>query len=156
MKWKTGQAEIAGLISDGKMEVVLPDLRVAQQLLEDARHHLASATTIRQTDLTGSYQLAYDALRKSVAAILQVQGLRPTSHGGHIAVQCAIRAQFPSVEEFKPFNRIRQVRHSYEYLDSATEGPTVDDVDDVITSATAALNWSTKLLASGELSPWSP
>jgi hypothetical protein len=43
-------------------------------------------------DLPGAYQLAYDALRKSAASLLEVQGLRATSRGGHIAIQDAVIA----------------------------------------------------------------
>jgi hypothetical protein len=60
-------------------------------------------------DLSGAYQLAYDALRKSAASLLAVQGLRATSHGGHIAVQDAVLAQFgASVPAFRSFARIRR------------------------------------------------
>lgn len=156
MMWKLGRDRIAALISNGELEVVLPDIRVAQQLLEDARRHLASSTTIQQSgDLTGAYQLAYDVFRKSAAALLAVQGLRSTSRGGHIAVQDAVLAQFDGTKAFNGFSRIRRTRNKFEYPDSATAGPSVDDVDDAIALAGAALEASTKLLASGALSPWS-
>ena len=43
-----------------------------------------------------AYQLAYDALRKSAASLLEAQGLRATSRGGHVAVQDGVIAQFGS------------------------------------------------------------
>lgn len=53
-----------------------------------------AAVALSSQDLSGAYQLAYDALRKSTASLLAVQGLRATSRGGHIAVQDAVLAQF--------------------------------------------------------------
>lgn len=43
-------------------------------------------------DLSGFYQLAYDAFRTSAASLLAVQGPRATSRGGHIAIQDAVTA----------------------------------------------------------------
>ena len=46
-------------------------------MLEDAGRHLATASAAQVAgDLSGAYQLAYDALRKSAASLLEAQGLR--------------------------------------------------------------------------------
>jgi hypothetical protein len=75
--------------------ITLASDRVPQRLLADAGRHLATAAAgLDADDFAGAYQLAYDALRKSAAALLAVQGLRATSRGGHLAVQEAVTAQF--------------------------------------------------------------
>jgi hypothetical protein len=67
-------------------------------------------------DLPGAYQLAYDALRKSAASLLEAQGLRSTSRGGHSAVQDAVIAQFgTSIRALRSFSRLRRARNSFEY-----------------------------------------
>jgi hypothetical protein len=100
--WATGAEAIRNLIDKGELEEVEPSAEIGQRLLLDAEQHLASARTIADAgDLTGAYQLAYDALRKTAASLLAVQGLRATSRGGHVAVQDAVVAQFGSgVREF--------------------------------------------------------
>jgi hypothetical protein len=67
---------------------------------------------------TGAYALLHDAARKSLAAVLQAQGLRSTSRGGHYAIQEAIAAQFtkpPPRDAFRSFGRLRRNRNQIEY-----------------------------------------
>jgi len=106
--WQPGRDKIAELLDAGELEQVTADQRIAQLLHDDAGRHLATAATaLSSGDLSGAYQLAYDALRKSAASLLAVQGLRATSRGGHIAIQDAIGAQFgASVPVFRSFARI--------------------------------------------------
>lgn len=52
--------------------------------------------------------------------MLQAQGLRATSKGGHYAIQEAIAAQFtkpPPCDAFRPFGRLRRTRNQVEYDD---------------------------------------
>jgi hypothetical protein len=95
------------LLAAGELERVTADVAIARRLLEDAGRHLATAAAAARTaDLSGAYQLAYDAFRKSAASLLAVQGLRATSRGGHVAVQEAVIAQFGStVRVFRAFGR---------------------------------------------------
>ena len=46
-----------------------------------------------ETDPEGAYTLLYDASRLALTAALAVQGLRPTTRGGHVVVGDALRAQ---------------------------------------------------------------
>jgi len=106
-------------------------------------------------DLAGGYQLAYDALRKSAAALLAVQGLRATSRGGHVAVQDAATAQFGrTVNAFKAFGRIRRARNTFEYPDTDSGGPTYDDVVDALDVARRALEAATTILDQNLLTHW--
>jgi hypothetical protein len=110
MTWQPGKDRISELLGSGELERVAPDQAVARRLLADAGKHLDTAAAgITGDDLAGAYQLAYDALRKSAAALLAEQGLRATSRGGHIAIQEAVAAQFGStVRPLRSFGRIRQ------------------------------------------------
>ncbi len=148
MTWQRGHDNVTGLLEGGELEQVAPDNDLAQRLLGDAARHLTSAAAaVAGGDLSGAYQLAYDALRKSAASLLAVQGLRATSRGGHIAIQDAIAAQFGvSVPEFRSFARIRRARNTFEYPSADTPGPSTDDVEDAITAASRAHDAAAKIL----------
>lgn len=156
MSWAPGRADVEQLLTGHELEAVEPDGRVADRLLADARRHVASAgAALQLDDLAGAYQLAYDALRKSAAALLAVQGLRATSRGGHVAVQDAVRAQFGGTgSPFRSFSRIRRLRTATEYPDTDGSGPDRADVEDALTVADEAIRVATALIASGRLDPW--
>ncbi|HEX8099598.1 MAG TPA: hypothetical protein VF660_05280, partial [Actinomycetota bacterium] len=97
MKWMEGRDAIEALLERGELQRVHPDLSGAERLISAARRHLESAQTIRTTDAEGAFAALYDAARKACAALLEAQGLRPTSRGGHIAVREAVVAQFGSL-----------------------------------------------------------
>ncbi len=106
-------------------------------------------------DLSGAYQLAYDALRKSAASLLEAQGLRATSRGGHLAVQEVVTAQFgAAVRVFRSFGRIRRARNNFEYPSSNSPGPASDDIDDAIAVATQAREAATTILDQNVLTRW--
>jgi hypothetical protein len=156
MTWEPGRDQIAALLEAAELQRVAPDGGVAQTLLDDAGRHLATAAAgLSSGDLSGAYQLAYDALRKSAASLLEVQGLRATSRGGHIAIQDAARAQFGStVRAFRSFSRIRRARNSFEYPSTDTPGPSPDDVREAITTATQAHDAAAMILDQDMLTPW--
>ena len=92
MTWGPGPEKIADLITSTELESVTADEDLAARLLVDRARHLETArSAVDLGDLTGAYQLAYDALRKAAAALLAVQGLRSTSRGDHIAIQDAVQ-----------------------------------------------------------------
>jgi hypothetical protein len=67
-------AGVQELVSAGELGQVPPDDGLAQRMLEDAGRHLATATVAASSgDLPGAYQLAYDALRKRAASLLEAQ-----------------------------------------------------------------------------------
>ncbi len=118
MSWPTGQAEIRRLLAERLLDQVTPDREGAEALLEAAGRHLDSALVLATADPEGAYALIYDGTRKSLAALLLTQGLRPTAAGGHRVIQDAIRAQFtapPPRDAFRPFARMRTTRHHAEY-----------------------------------------
>ena len=157
MSWETGNERIRDLIAGGELGQVSPDIELARRMLADAGRHLATAAAAESTgDLPGAYQLAYDALRKSAASLLEAQGLRATSRGGHIAVQDAVIAQFgSSIRALRSFSRLRRARNSFEYPSAETPGPSGDDVNDAIRIAREVHDAAGKILESDIISPWS-
>jgi hypothetical protein len=117
MRWNQGRDKVDTLIADKQIEHVHPDRAAADRLLDEARAHLESATRIADSDAAGAYTLVYDAARKALAAVLENEGLRATSHGGHIAVFEAVRAQLdpPKGSTLQPFDRMRRRRNAVEY-----------------------------------------
>ena len=107
-------------------------------MLEEARRHLASAEATAHLDPTGSFTLAYDASRKALASVLENQGLRATSSGGHIAIENALRAQLvpPMQAELNTFGWMRKLRNSSQY--PSLENPTADSNDAAIARGYAA------------------
>jgi hypothetical protein len=93
MKWQQGRSTIDGLIARGEIERVPASRDHADVLISHAHDHLHAAQAVVTIDSVGAYQLLYDGARKALAAILENQGLRATSRGGHIAVLDAVTAQ---------------------------------------------------------------
>lgn len=118
--WPTGIHTVKHLLVSGSMQKVAPSRAAAQASIDAAGKHLESALAVANIDPDGAYSLLYDAARKSLAALLQVQGFRATSRGGHYAVERAIAAQFtdpPPADAFKSFGRPRRTRNQIEYDD---------------------------------------
>lgn len=140
-RWKEGRAVVDGLLTRGELERVTADTALAEELLEDARRHLASAQSTADSDPSGSFQLAYDAARKALAATLQMQGLRATSRGGHKAVEDAFRAQFGGAlgPLANGFGWLRVLRNGTEYPSPDRARATAEDLPRARAIATEAL-----------------
>ena len=146
--WKQGRTEIETMVKAGYLQKVSPDRELAELFLEHARLHLHTATQVQSTDPTGSFQIAYDAARKSCAALLENQGLRATSKGGHRAIEDALRTQLvpPLKSQLNNFGWMRTLRHASEY--PSFDNPTADasDAHTAITYAKELLGLAEKLL----------
>jgi hypothetical protein len=90
--------------------------------MEAAQKHVVSAGMLADQDPYLAYSAIYDAIRKALSALLQIQGLRATTTGGHLAVTQAVRAQFGASMGaiLRPVDRIRTTRHSAEYPGPST------------------------------------
>ncbi len=73
----------------------------------------------------------YDAARKSFNAVLENEGLRATSTGGHIAVREAVLLQLdpPMGRALRPFDRLRRRRNEAEYPAVGTPSLDASDVE---------------------------
>ena len=105
-------------------------------------------------DPPGGYALAYDGARKALTAILENEGLRPTTRGGHLAVFEAVRAQLdpPMGRVIRQFNRMRVRRHDAEYPPTDSPEITPTDVREDQATAEGLIEIATRLL--DEMSPF--
>lgn len=117
MRWEQGRAEVEFLIREGHVQRVPPSRQMAETILAQARVHLESARGITQDDPPGAYALMYDAARKALVAVLENEGLRATSRGGHLAAYEVVLAQLdpPQGRVLRPFQRLRRTRNAAEY-----------------------------------------
>lgn len=116
--WPTGIETIQYLLARGDPQKVAASAEAPSSFLHQAAKHLDSAAAVAKSDPDGAYTLLYDAGRRCLAAVLQVQGLRATSRGGHYALQEASAAQFtkpPPRRAFRPFGRLRRTGNQIEY-----------------------------------------
>jgi hypothetical protein len=139
------------MLERGELSRVVADLGLAKRLIASATRHLTSAEQLSDSDPELAYAALHDAVRKAMAAMLQAQGLRPTTTGGHLAVQRAVKAQFGSSmgRLLRPVDRIRTTRHKAEYPDRETwvdadmvlaDLPAAHQLVDAVETAIAHLN----------------
>ena len=154
MRWEQGRAAIERMLADGELQRVPASREQADRLLVQAKTHVSSAVRVCGDDPAGGYALAYDAARKALTAILENQGLRPTTRGGHLAVLEATRAQLdpPMGRALRGFNRMRTRRHDAEYPPTDSPEITADDVLEDQVTAEDLITMATRLL--DEMSPF--
>ena len=102
----------------GLIESVSTDRATAEQWLSDAERHLEAARQIAKLDPAGSYVLAYDAARKSVAAALMMDGYRVLSRpGAHraLAQYAESLASEAGENALTRLDRLRRNRNRSEY-----------------------------------------
>lgn len=130
MRWNQGREVIERMLDARELQRVPPSRDHADRLVEQASKHLTSADAICDVDAPGGYALVYDAARKALTAMLEDQGLRPTTRGGHLAVYEAVRAQLdpPLGSTLRPFDRMRRQRHDVEYPPTDAPALTPEDV----------------------------
>ena len=105
-------------------------------------------------DPIGAYQLLYDAARKALGSVLENQGLRATSRGGHIAVIDAVTAQLdpPLGGVLRPFDRMRRRRNEAEYPIQDRPALTGEDVRRDLPKVQQIVELATRVL--DEMSPY--
>ena len=114
-------------LSKKLIEEIETDINQVHRMIAQAENHLRRARLALVADKEGSYVLLYDAARKGLMAILYLQGIRPTSFGGHSIILDVLIPQCsaPEVALIRPFNRLRKIRNSIEY--PKTEYSEIDD-----------------------------
>jgi hypothetical protein len=142
------------MLSRGELERVPPSREHADLLLAQAHRHLASAGAVVTIDPTGAYQLLYDAARKALGAVLENQGLRATSRGGHIAVVDAVTAQLdpPLGGVLRPFDRMRRRRNEAEYPIQGRPAVNAEEVGRDLPKVQQIVDLATRVL--DEMSPY--
>lgn len=139
-RWKRGESEVEALLASGELQKLTGAAANGERLLDKAEVTLTTARSAVETDPDSAFVLAYDSARQALTALLAHQGLRPTTKGGHYAVEQAVRAQFGP--GFRQFGALRRRRNELEYPerpgDDATQHEASDAVEDAETILTAA------------------
>jgi hypothetical protein len=154
VRWQQGREAVDGMIVRGELERIPASREHTDVLMDQAALHLASAKAIAEADPVGAYQLLYDAARKALSAVLENQGLRATSRGGHIAVLDAVVAQLdpPLGQVLRPFDRMRRRRNQAEYPREDAPGFTGEDVVRELPKVERILDATTRVL--DQMSPY--
>lgn len=148
LRWEEGRAEVDELLRTGKLEQVAASQELAGYLLEAAARHIESARQIAESDPMGSYQVSYDGARKALAAVLQIQGLRPTSSGGHYVIEECLKAQLVKTgrEIVDKFSVMRRIRNHNEYPQRPEDGVVAEEAFEQVDDAQLVLEGATKLV----------
>ena len=133
MRWGAGEATIERLLEQGHVERVHGAQADGDSWLERARRGLVAARIVAETAPDSSIILAYDAARQACVALLAQQGLRPTTSGGHYAVEEAIRAQFGA--SLRAFSGLRRRRNELECPLHPTEEASVGEAAEALKTA---------------------
>ncbi|MEO3809897.1 hypothetical protein ABGB17_12930 [Sphaerisporangium sp. B11E5] len=150
MRWTLGEDTIERLLAERELQRVPLARDMAKTMLASAESHLSSVVKIRDDDPEGAYALCYDAARKACAALLQVQGLRATSSGGHVALKEAVVAQFASTPEGRPLRRLDQMRRRrnvVEYGSQPGESVTATELDETMSWTAEILEFCSQVMA---------
>lgn len=105
---------------------------------------LRTASMVADSDPDSSFVLAYDSARHALTALLVQQGLRPTSKGGHYALEVAIRAQFG--HGFRQFGAMRRRRNELEYPEHPDQSAQSEEVVEAIANAQQILADASELV----------
>lgn len=143
-RWKRGDAEVEALIAAGDLQKLTGDAANGGRLLVKAAVTLETARTAIERDPDSAFVLAYDAARQALTALLAQQGLRPTTKGGHYAVEQAARAQFGP--GFRQFGALRRRRNELEYPDVPGDDATSEEASDAVGNAQAIVSAAEELL----------
>jgi HEPN domain-containing protein len=140
-RWQRGEAEIERMLAGGEIQALSVAAADGKQWLSKASRTLSTATSAADTDPDSAFTLAYDAARFACTALLAQQGLRPTTRGGHYAVEIAVRSQFGAT--FDRYGGLRRQRNSVEY-------PVVSTAPLMPSDARSAIEVATELIEAAE------
>lgn len=143
-RWPRGEAEIERLLGLRHLQTITGAAVDGQSLLAKARRTLATADSITSTDPDSGLILAYDAARYAATALLAQQRLRPTTAGGHVAVESAIRAQFG--DGFRGFGFLRRRRNELEYPSASTAASDVYEANEAVAESRSIVEAAEQLL----------
>ncbi len=143
-RWPRGEADIERLMGLGHLQAVTGAAADGTPLLAKAQRTLTTAESIAASDPDSAFVLAYDAARYAATALLARQGLRPTTAGGHIAVESAIRAQFG--DGFRSFGYLRRRRNELEYPSAGLAASDHAEVSGAVASSRSIIEAADKLL----------
>ena len=129
-RWEQGRAIVDELLEEQRLQRVAPSRELADVMIARARTHLTTAAGDAEEDPTSAFQTAYDAARKSLAAILANEGLRATSTPGAHAVLlevCMAQLDPPLGRTLMHFDWMRRTRNNAEY--PTLDMPEINETD---------------------------
>ena len=143
-----GSKTVQKFIEGARLQQVVASRTHADRLVRQSRNHLLSASKLADSDPEGAYSALYDAARKALVAVLEVQGLRPTTKGGHFIICEALEVQIkpPFDDVIAPFNRIRKMRNAQEYPNLEQPELTTEDVLEDLAKSTRIVEIAQSLL----------
>jgi HEPN domain-containing protein len=144
MRWNAGEATVERLLTTGHIERVQGAQADGESWLERARRGLDAARVLAELAPDSSVILAYDAARQACVALLAQQGLRPTTAGGHYAIEEVIRAQFGPT--LRAFGGLRRRRNELEYPLHPTEQASAAEAAETLESAAEIIDSAARLL----------
>lgn len=112
--------------------------------LAKAETTLRSARSLVTQDASSAYVLGYDSARQACVGLLAQQGLRPTTRGGHYAVDQAAVAQFR--DAFAVYGSLRRGRNRIEYSTQPVDEISIEEVTEALDAVAAMLEQATTLL----------
>lgn len=143
-RWKRGESDVEALLAAGELQKLTGAAANGERLLKKAAVTLTTARSAVETDPDSAFVLAYDSARQALTALLAHQGLRPTTKGGHYAVERAVREQFGP--GFRQFGALRRRRNELEYPERPGDDATQDEAGEAIENAEAILTAAQGLL----------
>lgn len=143
-RWQLGQAEVQELLRAGDLQKLTGEAANGERLLAKASTTLETARSAIQSDPDSAFVLAYDAARQALTALLAHQGLRPTTKGGHYAVEQAARAQFG--QGFRQYGALRRRRNELEYPERPGDDADIEEAAEAVEKAQEVVNAATGLL----------
>jgi hypothetical protein len=148
MRFTQGRSVIDHLQSDRQLERVTASREFADRIVVTARQKLVTAEHESRDDPDSAYELLYEAARLALTAILENQGLRPTTSGGHTAPYEAARAQLdpPMGATLRPYDRMRRRRHAVGYPTPSTPPATTAEVLADLPLAAAIVDLAARVL----------
>jgi len=136
-RWKRGEAEVEAPIAAGDVQKLTGDAANGERLLQKAAVTLETARSAIERDPDSAFMLASDASRQALTALLAHQGLRPTTKGGHYAVEQTARAQYGA--GFRQFGALRRRRNELEYPDRPGDDATNEEATEAVENAGAII-----------------
>ena len=129
---------IEQMVASRRLERVERNLEHALAVVQTAERHVATAKVLAETEDQGmAFTAAYDGARKSLTAVLAIEGLRVRPAGGahrNTGIASAAFVDDPVLDEF---DWMRQVRNATEYPDLDRPTATAKDVAEAIDAAGA-------------------
>jgi len=132
-RWSRGEADIEQMLAARELQRVTGAAAEGEPWLTKAAATITTAEQIASSNPNSAYTLAYDAARFACVGLLARQGLRPTTTGGHYAVQRAVLRQFGAM--FDPFAVLRRRRNELEYPEFPDETVEPQEATTAIASA---------------------